>query len=91
MRRPVAYAAVIVVVLLALGAPFLKISWGGVDARVLPASSAVRLVSQDLTSEFPANSTVPIEAVVSGVTKPGRLAGYVRAIDSRPRRRRGPR
>ena len=82
MRRPVAYAAVIVVVLLALGAPFLKISWGGVDARVLPASSAVRLVSQDLTSEFPANSTVPIEAVVSGVTSQDALTGYVRAIDS---------
>jgi trehalose monomycolate/heme transporter len=84
MRRPVAYAAVIVVVLLALGAPFLKISWGGVDARVLPASSAVRQVSQDLTSEFPANSTVPIEAVVSGVTSQDALAGYVRAIDSVP-------
>jgi trehalose monomycolate/heme transporter len=84
MRRPVTYAAVIVVVLLALGAPFLKISWGGVDARVLPASSAVRQVSQDLTSEFPANSTVPIEAVVSGVTGQGALAGYVHAIDSVP-------
>ena len=33
--RPVAYAAVIVVVLLALGAPFLRISWGG-DRRPGP-------------------------------------------------------
>jgi hypothetical protein len=48
MRHPVAIAAAIVVVLLALGTPFLRISWGNVDARVLPASSTVRQVSQDL-------------------------------------------
>src|SRR6266480_1714340 len=38
MRRPVAYVAVIVVVLLALGAPFRSITWGGTDARALPAA-----------------------------------------------------
>ena len=37
MRRPVAFAVVIVVVLLSFGAPFLRVSWGGTDARVLPA------------------------------------------------------
>jgi RND superfamily putative drug exporter len=84
MRRPVAYAAVIVVVLLTLGAPFLRASWGGVDARVLPPSSVVRQVSQHLTSEFPANSTAPIEAVVSGVTSQDALAGYLREIGSVP-------
>ena len=42
MRRPVAFVSVIVIVLLALGTPFLRISWGGTDARVLPASSTVR-------------------------------------------------
>jgi len=82
MRRPVAFAAVIVVVLLALGAPFLKISWGGTDATVLPASSAVRQVSDTLASEFPANSTNPIEAVVSGVTSRDALAGYITRIDA---------
>jgi trehalose monomycolate/heme transporter len=84
MRRPVVYAVAIVVVLLALGAPFLRASWGGVDARVLPASSTVRQVSADLTSEFPANSTAPIEAVVSGVTSQDALTGYLHAIDSVP-------
>jgi uncharacterized membrane protein YdfJ with MMPL/SSD domain len=84
MRRPVGYAAVIIVVLLALGAPFLKISWGGVDARALPSSSTVRQVSQDLTSQFPANSTAPIEAVVTGVTSQPSLAGYLREIGSVP-------
>jgi trehalose monomycolate/heme transporter len=84
MRRPVAYAGVIVIVLLALGAPFLKISWGGTDARVLPASSTVRQVQQDLTTEFPANSTAPIEAVVRNVTSQPALASYLRAIDAVP-------
>jgi trehalose monomycolate/heme transporter len=84
MRRPVVYASVIVIVLLTLGAPFLKISWGGTDARVLPASSTVRQVQQDLTTEFPANSTAPIEAVVTNVTSQPALAGYLRAIDAVP-------
>ncbi len=82
MRRPVAYAAVIVVVLLALGTPFLRISWGGVDARVMPAGATVRQVSESLASEFPANSTSPIEIVVSGTASPASLAAYTREIDA---------
>ena len=66
MRRPVLYVAVITVGLLALGAPFLRISWGGTDARSLPAASAVRQVSEALDSQFPVNSTTPIEALVTG-------------------------
>ena len=36
MRRPLAYVAVITIGLLALGAPFLRITWGGTDASTLP-------------------------------------------------------
>ena len=63
MRRPVAYAAVIVVVLLALGSPFLHVSWGGTDARVLPATAAPRVVQEALNRDFPGNVTAPIEPV----------------------------
>jgi RND superfamily putative drug exporter len=84
MRRPVAIAAVIVIVLLALGAPFLRISWGGTDARVLPTSSTVRQVQDALTSEFPANSTDPIEAVVTGGTSQEGLAAYTAKIGAIP-------
>ena len=84
MRRPVAFASVIVVVLLALGAPFLKISWGGTDSTVLPASSTVRQVSDTLASEFPANSTTPVEAVLSNVTSGDALTGYISKIDAIP-------
>jgi uncharacterized membrane protein YdfJ with MMPL/SSD domain len=84
MRRPVAFVSVIVIVLLALGTPFLRIAWGGTDARVLPATSTVRQVQDALTSEFPANSTNPIEAVVTGVTSPAQLTGYTNRIAAIP-------
>jgi RND superfamily putative drug exporter len=84
MRRPVAFASVIVIVLLALGAPFLRISWGGTDASALPTSSTVRQVQDTLTSEFPANSTNPVEAVVTGVTNPAQLTAYTDKIGAIP-------
>jgi RND superfamily putative drug exporter len=82
MRRPVVFVAVIVVVLLALGAPFLRISWGGTDAGVLPAGNSVRQVQEALTTDFPANSTTPIEVLVSGVGSPAELTGYTSKIDA---------
>ncbi len=87
MRRPVVYVTVIVIGLLALGAPFLRISWGGTDARTLPAASTVRQVSQTLAGDFPVNSTAPIEALV---TLPRAGAGaaaldaYLHRIDAIP-------
>ena len=78
MRRPAVYATVIVIGLLALAAPFLRISWGGTDARTLPAASTVRQVSQTLASDFPVNSTAPIEALV---TLP-RTSGAATALDA---------
>ena len=84
MRRPAAYVAVIVIALLALGAPFLRISWGGTDARTLPPAAAVRQVSEALGSQFPANSTAPIEALVTGPASPAQLAGYLHRVDAIP-------
>jgi RND superfamily putative drug exporter len=88
MRRPLVYVTVITIALLALGAPFLRISWGGTDARTLPAASTVRQVSETLDSQFPVNSTDPIEALITG---PGgsaggsaALASYLHRIDAIP-------
>jgi uncharacterized membrane protein YdfJ with MMPL/SSD domain len=64
MRRPAVFAVVIVAVLLALGAPFLHISWGGTDARALPAGAPARVVAEALGRDFPGNVTSPIEPVV---------------------------
>jgi len=84
MRRPAVYATVIVIGLLALGAPFLRISWGGTDARTLPAASTVRHVSEALDSRFPVNSTDPIEALVTGARAPAQLTAYLHRIDAIP-------
>ncbi len=64
MRRPAAYGLVIVVLLLALGSPVLHISWGGTDARALPATAPARQVTQALSRDFPGNVTAPIESLV---------------------------
>ena len=90
MRRPVAYLAVIVVVLLALGTPFLRITWGGTDARDLPSGVPARQVTEALNRDFPANATSPIEAVVqlpAGVGAPGQqaaLADYEKRLSHAP-------
>jgi RND superfamily putative drug exporter len=86
MRRPLIYVAVITIGLLALAAPFLRISWGGIDARTLPAASTVRQVSEALDSEFPANSTAPIEALITGAgaTNPAGLAAYLHRVEAIP-------
>jgi trehalose monomycolate/heme transporter len=87
MRRPVAYVAVITIGLLALGAPFLRISWGGTDASTLPAASTVRQVSEALNREFPVNSTAPIEALVTLPRTTGAraaLGAYLHRIDAIP-------
>ena len=81
MRRPVLYAVPIVVVLLGLGSPFLHVVWGGVDATVLPASAAPRIVTEALNTDFPGNPTAPIETIVQ-FARPGRRL-------ARPRRRPG--
>jgi trehalose monomycolate/heme transporter len=87
MRRPLVYITVITIALLTLGAPFLRISWGGTDARTLPAASTVRQVSEALDSQFPVNSTAPIEALITGAGASAgspALASYLHRIDVIP-------
>ena len=82
MRRPAVYAVVIVVALLALAAPFRHITWGGTDARSLPAGAPARVVAEALNQDFPGNPASPIEvlATLDGpVTAPAQqtaLAAY---------------
>jgi RND superfamily putative drug exporter len=53
MRRPVVFAVPVVAVLLALGAPFLHVTWGGIDARMEPTSAESHRVSDTLLRDFP--------------------------------------
>jgi trehalose monomycolate/heme transporter len=86
MRRPLVYATAIVAALLVLALPFLHVSWGGTDARVLPASAPARVVAQSLTSDFAGNPTAPIEAVVrfDGPVRAGELAAYASRLGQVP-------
>ncbi|HEX2315565.1 MAG TPA: MMPL family transporter [Thermomonospora sp.] len=80
MRRPVAYAVAATALLLALGAPFLGINWGGVDTRVLPEGTDARVVSETLEREFPRNTTSPITVVVDGRTDAAAYAERLRQV-----------
>jgi len=84
MRRPLVYLTVIIVVLLALGAPFLRVSWGGTDARTLPAAATIRQVAETLDTDFPVNSTAPIEALVTGPVTPAQLSAYLHRVEAIP-------
>jgi trehalose monomycolate/heme transporter len=75
MRRPVAYAVTVVVVLLALGIPFLGAKWGSVDERVLPSDAPSRIASEVQAADFGGDkSTASI--VVTGQT-PVETKAYV--------------
>jgi trehalose monomycolate/heme transporter len=88
MRRPVLYAVPIVIVLLALGSPFLRVTWGGTDATVLPARAPARVVTEALNRDFPGNPTAPIESVIQfggpvagSPARGAQLAAYVGRLD----------
>jgi uncharacterized membrane protein YdfJ with MMPL/SSD domain len=63
MRRPVPIATVTAVLLIALGLPFLRIAFTGVDASVLPRDRSARVVQDALDTEFPPGRTSPVYVV----------------------------
>lgn len=67
MRRPVPIAATVTVVLLLLGAPFLRVQFGAPDDRVLPASAESRQASEILRTEFTGNTAEGFGVVADGV------------------------
>ena len=71
MRHAVAVSAVLVAVLLMLGAPFLGVKWGFPDDRVLPTTATSRQVGDLLRTEFAVNPVTNVSVVVpemSGVS-----------------------
>ncbi|MER6758474.1 MMPL family transporter [Micromonospora echinofusca] len=90
MRRPVLVGGAVIAVLLVLGLPFLRISYGWLDTRVLPASAESRQVQDAIERSFPDSVTRPIEAIVTldgPVTgSPGReeITAYVQRVAALP-------
>jgi RND superfamily putative drug exporter len=77
MKRPVMYAGLSLVVLLAMAAPLFSMRMGQSGPRTLPANEGPRLANEMLTAGFGAGVTGPIEIVVptpGGANTPENLA-----------------
>ena len=64
MRRAIPIGAAIVVLLVVLGAPFLKIQFGNPDDRVLPKSASTHQVGDQLRNDFSSNFNTAITIVI---------------------------
>ncbi|TFV87377.1 MMPL family transporter [Blastococcus sp. CT_GayMR16] len=90
MRRPVLVTLVTVAVLVGLALPFLRVEFGGIDERALPAGTESRVVAETIRTYFPADPSGPIEAVVTlpdAVDSPAggaALQSYVDAVADVP-------
>jgi len=60
MRRPGPIAAATAALLIAMGLPFLRVEFTGVDASVLPQERSARVVDDVLEREFPPGRTSPV-------------------------------
>ncbi|MBV8235911.1 MAG: MMPL family transporter [Acidimicrobiia bacterium] len=65
MRRPVAFGLGVVLILVALGLPFLHVKFGLPDDRVLPASATSRQVQDEIRHNFASNESSPLEVVAA--------------------------
>ncbi len=86
MRRPIVVVVATLAVLLVLGAPFLKVTFGGIDARALPATNEARVATQFATKNFPSFGTTPINVVVqhAGSVSLATLQSYAHELGSLP-------
>jgi RND superfamily putative drug exporter len=82
MKRPGPIAAATAALLIAMGLPFLRIEFTGVDASVLPTERSARVVQDALDTEFPPGRTAPIyvEAESDDPTEMRRWAGTLREL-----------
>ncbi len=91
MRRPVLFAVGAAVLLIALGLPFLRIEFTGVDASVLPKQQSARIVDDAIKAEFPPSETSPVYVAVRPGSRRRSSGGSRRSCPLRSRRRRWPR
>jgi uncharacterized membrane protein YdfJ with MMPL/SSD domain len=83
MRRPLASTLGIVVVLVALGLPFLGVNWARPGDWVLPASSDARVVTKTMGERFTADPGKIVTVVVEApaVAGKGDLDAYAARLD----------
>jgi RND superfamily putative drug exporter len=80
MRRPVAVAVPVVLVLGVLVLPFLGASWGQADDRALPPSDQARQAGDLLRAHFPQGEGSALTVVLPGRDDPAAVASYAAAV-----------
>ena len=53
MRRPVVFTVATSALLVALALPFLRVQFGGIDERALPAGTESRVVAETIRDRLP--------------------------------------
>ncbi|GAA2107180.1 MMPL family transporter [Kitasatospora saccharophila] len=80
MRRAPLFALAVTALLLAAGAPFLRVQFAAADDRQLPAGAEARVVQQAVRDEFTAGATGAVEVLVhTTTTATGTVTGPDRA------------
>ncbi|MFT2014259.1 MMPL family transporter [Streptomyces sp. 796.1] len=83
MRFPLPVAAVVIGLLLFLGAPFLDLKMSLADERVLPTSTQSREVGETIRKDFNAQETQALNVVLNdtpGKGERGNIAGYAEQL-----------
>lgn len=65
MRRPIPVAVAVTGLLVVLGLPYLNVSYGWIDSRIMPTSSHSRQAEETIDAEFGKNVTNPVEIAVA--------------------------
>lgn len=86
MRRAVPVGLAVVVLLLALGAPFLSVKWGYPDDRVLPTSASAHEVGDQLREQFAEDSSTAVVVVLPDANRlsPNAIDAYATDLSRVP-------
>src|SRR3954452_21401531 len=88
MRHPAPVAIGAAVLLIALGLPFLRIQFTGVDASVLPKGQSARVVDDALREEFPPNESSPVY-IATGDAPAAEVRSFAARLPGDPRISKG--
>ncbi|MFE9744293.1 MMPL family transporter [Saccharothrix saharensis] len=84
MKRPVLFALPIVLVLLALGSPFLGVKFGEVTEKVLPEGNPARVAAETVNRDFAALSNSGFKIVITGDPSPADVQAFVGEVAEVP-------
>jgi RND superfamily putative drug exporter len=90
MRRPVVTGGAVILLLLVLGSPFLGISFGQPDDRVLPGAATSRQVSDTIRTQFASREASAVSIVAPTAPNPDRpgaaatIGNYAARLSSIP-------